>query len=101
VRFHHFIIDGAERGRCERHNAAVPNFSRFSFAVPSPPEQTQRTAAECEEYVWFTPESGHVRYNHECPLWANRGHQDIFSIFNFKRKKVLTCSVKRPLGPKM
>src|SRR5215472_11184707 len=25
-------------------------------------------------YVRFTPESGHVRYNYGCPLWAKSGH---------------------------
>jgi len=25
-------------------------------------------------HVCFTPESGHVRRNYGCPLWANSGH---------------------------
>jgi hypothetical protein len=25
-------------------------------------------------HVCFTPESGHVRCNYGCPLWANSGH---------------------------
>ena len=28
-------------------------------------------------HVRFTPESGHVRCNERCPLWARSGHSDI------------------------
>jgi hypothetical protein len=27
-----------------------------------------------ESHVRFTPESGHVRCNYRCPLWARSGH---------------------------
>src|SRR5262245_42983615 len=31
--------------------------------------------ASCPNDVRFTPESGHVRCNSGCPLWANSGHR--------------------------
>src|SRR5262249_61068130 len=36
--------------------------------------------------VRFTPESGHVRYNLRCPLWANSGHRDF--IIRLLRRRV-------------
>src|SRR6516225_4296364 len=31
-----------------------------------------------KRHVCFTPESGHVRCNEGCPLWANSGHDELF-----------------------
>ena len=34
----------------------------------------KQTYAVRKGHVRFTPESGHVRRNYECPLWAKSGH---------------------------
>jgi len=36
-------------------------------------------------HVRFTPESGHVRRNLGCPLWANSGHAATYSITSSAR----------------
>src|SRR4030095_2090519 len=36
--------------------------------------------SQCNRHVCFAPESGHVRCNLGCPLWANSGHLTFHSI---------------------
>src|SRR5262245_8416339 len=38
-----------------------------------------------KSHVRFTPESGHVRCKRECPLWANSGHCEHYSISSSAR----------------
>src|SRR5262245_39121131 len=35
---------------------------------------------KAQRHVRFTPESGHVRCKHQCPLWAKSGHHKAYSI---------------------
>src|SRR5262249_28702744 len=42
------------------------------------------------DHVCFTPESGHVRCNLGCPLWANSGHSRV------KRKTASRRSLRNP-----
>jgi hypothetical protein len=49
-----------------------------TFAVHQPmsalPPIATAKALPAKGHVCFTPESGHVRCNYGCPLWANSGH---------------------------
>jgi hypothetical protein len=36
---------------------------------------SQADISQCNRHVRFTPKSGHVRCNLECPLWAISGHR--------------------------
>src|SRR4029453_3866002 len=36
--------------------------------------------SQCNRHVCFAPESGHVRCNLGCPLWAKSGHRQPYSI---------------------
>jgi hypothetical protein len=40
----------------------------------------------CPRDVRFTPKSGHVRCNQECPLWAISGHFAVQSGCQLERK---------------
>jgi hypothetical protein len=40
-------------------------------------------------HVRFTPESGHVRCNYRCPLWANSGHSALLTKAHSRSRKRL------------
>src|SRR5262245_42423965 len=51
----------------------------------------------CENYVRFTPESGHLQCSSRCPLWANSRHQDQCLKLLLLRQKdpIRTCTRRR------
>jgi hypothetical protein len=51
---------------------AQPYF--YSATLEEPPS----LGRVAKSHVCFTPESGHVRCNYRCPLWANSGHYTSF-----------------------
>jgi len=52
------------------------------------PNSDRKSRHAANGHVRFTPESGHVRCNYRCPLWANSGHGQSYSITSSARSKM-------------
>src|SRR5262245_3965566 len=63
-------------GLCRSHVCDQAELKRFVTLQWRPPNQLDLVLAcvQCKSHIRFTPESGHVRCNKRCPLWANSGH---------------------------
>src|SRR5262245_62074298 len=53
--------------RTDQRNCKYNNFRNVRFG-------SEADICSAKRHVRFTPESGHVRCNLGCPLWANSGH---------------------------
>jgi len=54
------------------HSDVVP-------AVKDVPFGSKADICSAKRHVRFTPESGHVRCNQRCPLWANSGRRRLLN----------------------
>src|SRR6516162_6122068 len=53
-----------------------PKENGFQLHANSCPLWVKSDMCAAQGHVCFTPESGHVRRNYGCPLWANSGHRN-------------------------
>ena len=71
-----FLRDESRTGAAQPFVCRNPFVDRFG---------SKADMCSAKRHVRFTPESGHVRRNTSCPLCANSGHRDTYSITSSAR----------------